>query len=231
MRFLSSLIKTLLLIIFGYWLAVSQIANNTIVGDSLDWVMSYLPMTGDYWSDYHFKQTSSRLHNHDHEKTDEEMNHSQALVESSEDFTIQEIGINDQLIRQEILDLTNQLRQDKGLQTLELNTELELAGNIRAEETVELFSHTRPNGQDPFTVLTDDQEPPNYDYRYIGENLGMATYHRTDEYMAQLIFDGWMNSQGHYDNIVKPEYSEMGVGVTFDGEFLYITQFFGDPML
>lgn len=223
MRFLSSLIKTLLLIILGYWLAVSQIANNTIVGDGLDWVMGYLPMTGDYWSDFQFNQISSIFKG-------QEDNTSQAEVESTQDFAIQEIGINDQLIRDEVLNMTNQLRQDKGLQTLDHNDQLELAGNIRAEETVEVFSHTRPNGEGPFTVLTEDQDSPNYNYRYIGENLGMATYHRTDDYMAQLIFDGWMNSQGHYENMIKPEYSEMGVGVAYNGEFLYITQFFGDPM-
>lgn len=224
MRFISGLIKALILIILGYWLAVSQVANNTIIGDGLDAVMEYLPLTGDYWDQAEWESFSRGP------ETQEETSDLEGKSQSAEGFSANNSQVDDQFIRNEVFNLTNELRQNQGLNSLTYNADLELAGDIRAEETIISFSHTRPNGSDPFTVLTDDQNPPNYQYSYIGENLGMATYHSTDEYMAQLIFDGWMNSEGHYENMVKAEYTEMGVGVAYDGEFLYLTQFFGRPM-
>lgn len=227
MRFLVACIKAVLLIIFGYWLAASQIASNTIIGDSMDYLMNYLPVTSSYWDNHEWSTLSFN-----NIMTDEANPEVADPTEpsSNESFDIEKVGIDDQFIREKVLNLTNELRQEQGLNPLSHNIELEIAGNIRAEETTIVFSHTRPNGQNPFTVLDDSNESPNYTYQTIGENLGMATYHRTDEYMAELIFEGWVNSEGHYENMIKPEYSEMGVGVAFDGDILYITQFFGDQL-
>ncbi len=227
MRFLGACIKALILIIFGYWLAASQIASNTLLGDSMDYLMNYLPVTSSFWDNHEWSTLSFN-----NIMTDEADSEITELTESSSNdlFNIEKVGIDDAFIRERVLNLTNELRKEKGLNPLTHNAELEIAGNIRAEETTVIFSHTRPNGQNPFTVLEDSDESPNYNYQTIGENLCMATYHRTDEYMAGLIFEGWVNSEGHYKNMIKPEYSEMGVGVAFDGDKLYITQFFGNQL-
>ena len=58
----------------------------------------------------------------------------------------------------------------------------------------------------------------------------MATYHVDDAHMARYIFQGWLDSQGHYENIINPSYTQMGVGVAYDEGILYLTQFFGHPM-
>jgi len=55
----------------------------------------------------------------------------------------------------------------------------------------------------------------------------MATYHMNETEMAELIFNGWVESEGHYENLVRPEFEEIGVGIHYDGEFLYATQLFG----
>ena len=92
------------------------------------------------------------------------------------------------------------------------------------------FSHTRPNGQSPFSVFTDSAEAPNYNYTIIGENLGMATHHRLNQAeVTDLIFNGWVDSPGHYENMINPSFTEIGVGVASDGEAIYITQLFGRP--
>lgn len=230
MRLIKILLKILIPIIFGYWLAVSQIASGTILGDSLDGIMDYLPVTSQRW------------HHHDWfnpvpfmsviSERSESRRHTESMFINGHTATskLNESQIDEQLIKDYVLELTNDLRAAKGLHRLTINPELELAGDVRANETISVFSHTRPNGQDPFTVLTDSNDSPNYDYQYIGENLGMATYHQSDTFMAEIIFDGWVDSEGHYQNMINENFTEIGIGVDYDGEYLYITQFFGAPL-
>lgn len=217
MRLISSLLKSIFFIILGYWLAVSQVASGTPIGDGLDWVLDYLPVTSDFWDQ-----------NDQEPELDQASRQEVSHQAGGQDLT--SLDIDDQLLREQILDLTNQTRADQGLPPLSQNSDLELAGDIRAQETVTSFSHTRPDGQDFFTVLQDSEAPPNYQYQVIGENLAMATYHIDDAHMARYIFQGWLDSQGHYENIINPSYTQMGVGVAYAEGILYLTQFFGHPM-
>ena len=47
--------------------------------------------------------------------------------------------------------------------------------------------------------------------------------------MSQLIFEGWVDSKDHYETMINPEFDEIGIGIHYDGEILYATQFFGKP--
>lgn len=230
MRLIKTLLKLLIPIIFGYWLAVSQIASGTILGDALEGIMDYLPVTSQRWHHHDWSNhipfisvIPERSEPRDH--TEIPSIHGNTVTSK-----LNESQINEQLIKDYVLKLTNDLRAKKGLHKLTMNKELELAGDIRANETMSVFSHTRPNGEDPFTVLTDSNASPNYDYQFIGENLGMATYHRSDTFMAEMLFDGWVDSEGHYQNIINENFTEIGIGVDYDGEYLYVTQFFGAPL-
>lgn len=215
MRLFSKLLGIIALILVGYWLAMSGLVQGTIIGDGLNFIMGYLPITSEVFNNEELKA-----------KYTPQLNESFSV--DFFDVNIEEI--NPQVVRDKVLSLTNDLRVENGLHTLSHNQELEIAGDIRAEETTIAFSHTRPNGQNPFTVLDDTDTSPNYNYSHIGENLGMATYHRTDEYMAELIFEGWVDSEGHLQNILKPEYTEIGIGVAVSEDKIYITQFFGRPL-
>lgn len=128
------------------------------------------------------------------------------------------------LIRDAIFQLTNNLRQEQGAGALTQNEVLIEAADIRALETATNFSHTRPNGEAFHTVLTFA-----YDYQMAGENLAMGTYHGTDEEMATFLFNGWVDSEGHYKNMIEPEFTEIGIGVHYDNEMLYLVQIFGKP--
>lgn len=133
--------------------------------------------------------------------------------------------INKSLIEDTIFNLVNDLREELNVNPVIKNETLRLAADIRAIETEELFSHTRPNGTEPFTVL--EEEGTYYPYYMIGENLAMATYFRDDEHMAHLIFNGWVESEDHYQTMINPDFKEIGIGVHYDGEILYASQFFG----
>ncbi len=79
-------------------------------------------------------------------------------------------------------DLVNQQRQQNGMKPLTWQNGLKAAVDIRATEAATKFSHTRPNGQDWFTV--------NPDLAY-GENLGK------DYNDAAATLKAWMDSPEH----------------------------------
>lgn len=134
-------------------------------------------------------------------------------------------SVDDQLIRSTILQMTNDLRSQQGVGSLVENERLEAAANTRAVEIAESFSHTRPSGQEFYTVLA--EADVQYDYWLAGENLAMGTYHLDDARMAAFLFEGWVESQGHYENMIEPDFEELGIGVHYDGEYLYLVQTFG----
>lgn len=102
----------------------------------------------------------------------------------------------------EVLKLVNNERKKRGLSALELDEKLCRAADERAKETVSLFSHTRPDGTECFTVL----KQYGISYRSAGENI--AAGQRT----AKDVVTSWMNSPGHRANILSSSYEKLGVG-------------------
>ncbi|MDZ7834753.1 MAG: CAP domain-containing protein [Alkalibacterium sp.] len=224
MKVLRKLISLLLAIFIGFWLGVSGLLNGTRLGNWMNTAVDYLPTrtelsqlqasfdTVPAIGDFSFTDVQ--------EETDTETN---TILETNE-----HAEVDYDTVEQTIITLVNELRQEQNLNTLASNDMLKAAAIIRAKETEESFSHTRPNGTDPFTVF--EEEGISYPYKIVGENLGMATYYLNEEEMAELLFDGWVESKGHYENMIRPDYEEIGVGVHYDGEFLYATQLFGTPL-
>lgn len=130
------------------------------------------------------------------------------------------------LIESQILEKINNLRESLGLQDVSSNTTLQEAARLRAKESAVSFSHTRPDGRDPFTVLNDEFS---YSYLAVGENLGMATLLQDEAYMSDWLFQEWTASQGHYDTMVNPHFTEVGVGAYIEDGVLYSAQMFGLP--
>lgn len=114
----------------------------------------------------------------------------------------------DQTSARQVLDLVNQTRIDNGLQPLTWNSSLEQSAMIRAKEIVSTFSHTRPDGSSCFTVL-------NIDYYSAGENIASG------QSSAQSVFNAWMNSQHHRENILNPNYTQMAVSLYYDSSSNY----------
>lgn len=108
---------------------------------------------------------------------------------------------------------TNIYRASQGLPTLIWSERLAKDAIVRAEEIESLFSHTRPNKTDWYTV---DSE-----YMY-GENLaqGYST--------SESVVDAWIKSPSHKANIVDTEFITCGISAWRgnDGN-IYIAQEFG----
>ena len=118
-------------------------------------------------------------------------------------------------LRDELIRLTNEEREDAGLESLTVDDELMDFAQIRAEEISELYSHNRPSGA---------PDGPYAEYQY-GENIakGYTT--------PQAAVDGWMGSDAHRAEIMDDTYNDsFGVGVyrAPNGTYYWVQVFIGD---
>ena len=119
-----------------------------------------------------------------------------------------------------VLKLVNIERSKIGVSPLKLSSSLNRAATFRASEITQEFDHTRPNGKDFFTVI--DEE-----YSAVGENIAEG-YSTPEE-----VMECWMNSRGHRENILRSDFTELGVGYYRDknSEYEhYWVQIFMRPM-
>ena len=127
-------------------------------------------------------------------------------------------------IREEIVQLTNGLRQESGLPALTMDDDLMAAAQVRAEEAAATitYSHTRPDGSDNDTVLTHTGT------LLMGENMGMKDLVGTSEAaLADLQVQSWTQSPGHCRNMLNTIYHSMGAGIAKDQYGMYyIVQIF-----
>lgn len=111
----------------------------------------------------------------------------------------------------EVLKIVNEERVKGDKEGLSTFKSLQSAAGIRAEELIELFSHTRPDGTSCFSIL----EEKNITRRSAGENIA-AGYQN-----PQQVMNGWMNSPGHKSNIMSEnsEFDHIGVGYVTGGSY------------
>ncbi len=107
-----------------------------------------------------------------------------------------------------VLRLCNAERQKAGMANLYTREDLlwDLAIQ-RAGETTELFSHTRPDGSDCFTLFKEQGF-----YGYLGENLAAGDVFRD----PVEVVEAWMNSEGHRKNILNPNFTYLATGYVYD---------------
>ena len=121
----------------------------------------------------------------------------------------------------EVIRLTNSEREKAGLPPLTEYSLLSEAAAKRAQELAELFSHRRPDGSLCFSLLND------YGIDNWGAAENIAQYYPTPE----AAVEAWMNSDGHRDNILTTDMSEIGVGVyKTDGKIFWVQLFINPPV-
>jgi uncharacterized protein YkwD len=118
----------------------------------------------------------------------------------------------------EIIRLTNEYREENGLEPLEHLSTVDILATIRAREAGESWSHTRPNGEGFETVFSQ------YGilYRGYGENL----FSVNTSYTPEEVVQAWKDSPGHNENLLRPQFDGIGVGVCKVGEYYYYCQLF-----
>jgi len=110
--------------------------------------------------------------------------------------------------------LVNLERANAGLPALTTLLALTAAANVRAQEIKQVFSHTRPDGTNCFTVLS------GIPHGTAGENIAAG------QPMPAAVMQTWMNSDGHRANILDSHYTTIGVGVYISGGMVYWVQEF-----
>ena len=110
-----------------------------------------------------------------------------------------------------IVQWTNSQREEYGLPPLKENSKLDNSAAMKAKDMLskQYFDHVSPSGEE----VDDLAEAADYRFVVIGENLALGNF-QDDEALVQ----GWMNSQGHRQNILNEKYQEIGTAV-LQGEF------------
>lgn len=127
---------------------------------------------------------------------------------------------DDEFIK-EVLRLVNAQRKKEGLGELKGLIVLDRAAQIRAVEITgddKNFSHTRPNGDKWYSVLSEVSYYPDI----AGENLaaGQST--------PEMVVNDWMASEDHRENILDPEFNYMGLGYVKYNGYYYWAQLFSN---
>jgi uncharacterized protein YkwD len=150
-------------------------------------------------------------------------------------------------VEKRVHDYVNEHRAEHGLASLDFDTDLREIARYHSEDMAanDYFAHTSPSGE----TTSDRYEKFGYDCRadagdgtyYTGaENIAYTYYDQrvrtgdgetvrytnADE-LAQGIVRGWMNSEGHRENILMEAWDREGIGVfvTDEGK-VYATQNF-----
>ncbi len=121
---------------------------------------------------------------------------------------------------EKVVELVNAERAKKGLSPLTMDPTLTEVAELRAKEITTKFSHTRPDGTECFTAF----DELGAKHGYAAENIaaGRGT--------AEGVMDQWINSPGHYDNIVNSNLNKIGVAVVSTSDIYghYWVQVFTD---
>jgi uncharacterized protein YkwD len=108
--------------------------------------------------------------------------------------------------------LLNGERADVGLPPLQQNAKLAAAAAQHSQEMVQqqYFDHVGKDGTDPADRIRATGYIPNAGAWTVGENLAWGTGVLAT---PKEIVSAWMHSQGHRDNILRPQFKEIGFGV------------------
>ncbi|MFD1360755.1 CAP domain-containing protein [Lentibacillus salinarum] len=119
---------------------------------------------------------------------------------------------------QQVVELTNEERTAQGLDPLKIDTELSKVAREKSRDMAysNYFSHDSPTYGSPFDMMKDF----GISYQTAGENI--ARGQRTPE----QVVNGWMNSDGHRENIMNPNFTHIGVGYVEQGNH-WTQQFIG----
>ena len=129
------------------------------------------------------------------------------------------------IIQSEIISLTNAERAQNKVAALKESPLLDRSAQAKADDMAErgYFAHKDPQGREPWVWI----QEAGYDYQYAGENLAVRFVDSQD------VVAGWMASPTHRANIIKPSYTDIGVGIAqgvYKGQpATFVVQYFAAP--
>lgn len=108
--------------------------------------------------------------------------------------------------------MLNEEREKEGLDVLDWDNDLEVISSVRAKECEKKFSHTRPSGEQWYTVNSKIQG---------GENLAFGFDNAED------AVEAWMNSTTHRENILYDDFTKGAISIyeADDGTYYWANEF------
>ncbi|MDF2379699.1 MAG: CAP domain-containing protein [Candidatus Gracilibacteria bacterium] len=118
--------------------------------------------------------------------------------------------------RNEVIELTNQERLKEGLTPLRYNKKLETSAQLHTDdmEKNDYFAHASIDGREPFNRIEDaGYLEPFHECKCsksytVGENIAKG------QTTPEQVMKDWMNSPDHKENILNPDYDEIGIGIS-----------------
>lgn len=124
----------------------------------------------------------------------------------------------------DVVELTNVERTGRGRARLRANGRLMRAAQIHAEQMARAgrLAHALPDAAYP--RAEDRLAAADYHWRTYGENVALGGA------SAAEALESWMRSRGHRENILNPDFMELGAGYAIDRAGRpYFVQVFGSP--
>ena len=130
-------------------------------------------------------------------------------------------------VERKVTQLTNEVRRDQHLMPLERDITLIDIARAHSDDMLKrnYFSHVSPDGK-----VIQDRIVPAYSRTLsrAGENIwsGHGFDYSDSKLLARVIVDSWITSPGHRANLLNPNYTHLGVGVSVLGRDIRATQNF-----
>lgn len=126
-----------------------------------------------------------------------------------------------------LLEYSNRERGGAGKNPLAMSEKLNSSAQRKCDDMIarNYWSHNDPNGKEPWMFY----DMAGYTYDAAGENLAYGFMNESD------AVTGWMNSQGHKDNLLNTEFTEVGYGTCISQDYvnkgpqLVVVQHLGKP--
>lgn len=140
-------------------------------------------------------------------------------------LTFNPVSLTASIAAYDVASLTNEQRVKNGLPPLDVSPLLTEAAQDKADDMAQnsYYAHVSPDGKTPLYWL----DHVGYHYLNAGENLVI------DRTTSEQAVDAWMNSPDHRENILRPQFTEIGIGVAkgeYDGfSTIFVVQEFGTP--
>ncbi|KQX68231.1 CAP domain-containing protein [Paenibacillus sp. Root444D2] len=111
----------------------------------------------------------------------------------------------------QVVNLVNQERAKAGLRPLTSNSSLTALALDKAKDMYNngYFDHTSPTYGSPFDMMS----TYGIRYSYAGENIAKG------QQTPEAVMKAWMNSAGHRQNILSPNFTQIGVAF-YNGEWV-----------
>jgi hypothetical protein len=128
------------------------------------------------------------------------------------------------ITKSSLVNMLNQTRYSLGIDSLTENELLDEAAQLKAQDMIQngYFNHISPSGVTPWYWFA----KAGYNYKNAGENLAIGFYD------SKGVFQAWMNSSTHKENMLSSAYTEVGTAIlTGYGEnnAIVVVQLFGSP--